>query len=70
MNSNQRECLINTLNKTNKEIDSKVTHYNNNLSINNKDDVIREWVTIELTLLNNQKIMIEKALINDALEEL
>ena len=69
MNSNQRECLISILNKTNQEINSNERHCSN-LSIDNKDNEIKEWVEIELTLLNNQKIMIGKALINDALEEL
>ena len=66
MNSNQRECLISKLNKTNKEINSEQRV----LQSLSEGDALIEWVEIELTLLNNQKIMIEKALINDALEEL
>ena len=66
MNANEKECLINKLNETNKKIASnefsKVRM--------KKNDQLIEWFEIELTLLNNQKIMIEQAFINDHLEEL
>ena len=68
MNKNERECLISKLNKTNKEIkieESMLEH-----SVGKKDITMVEWIEIELRLLNNQKIMIEQALINDFLEEL
>ena len=35
-----------------------------------KDKKLEEWIEIVLTLLNNQKAMIEQAIINDHLEEL
>ena len=35
-----------------------------------KDKKLEEWIEIKLTLLNNQKIMIEQAFINDFLEHL
>ena len=66
MNKNEKECLINELNKTIEKI------ANNNAGLLNlkKGDNLIEWIELNLRLLNNQKIMIEQALINDFLEEL
>ena len=66
MNKNEKECLISELNKTIEKI------ANNNAGLLNlkKGDNLIEWIELNLRLLNNQKIMIEQALINDFLEEL
>ena len=66
MNKNEKECLIGELNKTIEKI------ANNNAGLLNlkKGDNLIEWIELNLRLLNNQKIMIEQALINDFLEEL
>ena len=66
MNTNERECLISKLN----EINIKISNNNKGLLDLKKGDKIIEWVEIELKLLNNQKIIIEQALINDFIEEL
>ena len=66
MNANEKECLINKLNETNKKIASNEF----SKARMKKNDQLIEWFEIELTLLNNQKIMIEQAFINDHLEEL
>ena len=70
MNTNEKKCLISKLNNINEELSKE-----NNLLLElekrkTKDNKLIEWVEIDLRLLNNQKIMIEKALINDFLEEL
>ena len=70
MNKNEKKCLISKLNNINEELSKE-----NNLLLElekrkTKDNKLIEWVEIDLRLLNNQKIMIEKALINDFLEEL
>ena len=66
MNENERECLISILNKVNK----KISNIGSGLLDLKKGDKIIEWLEIELRLLNNQKIMIEQALINDFIEDL
>ena len=70
MNKNERKCLVSKLNNINEEMDKE-----NNLILElekrkNRDVSLIEWCEIELRLLNNKKIMIEQALINDFLEEL
>ena len=71
MNKNQKECLINKLNKINRKIiNEKLTREDIISNEFNRDFELKEWIDIELTLLDNAKIMIEKALINDFLEEL
>ena len=68
MNENQKECLISKLNDINKKINSTK---NGILNLKKDEDLLfLEWLELELILLNNQKIIIEKALINDWLEEL
>ena len=66
MNKNEKECLISELNKTIEKI------ANNNAGLLNlkKGDNLIEWIELNLRLLNNQKVMIEQAIINDFLEEL
>ena len=66
MNTNERECLISKLNEINKEI----SNTENGLLRLKKGDKLIDWIEINLRLLNNQKIMIEQAFINDFLEEL
>lgn len=67
MTNNERECLIHKLNET----IEKIQNIENCIKSHNKDDSqILEWFEIELILLNNSKIMIEKSLINDCIEEL
>ena len=70
MNKNERKCLVSKLNNINEEMDKE-----NNLILElekrkNRDVSLIEWCEIVLRLLNNKKIMIEQALINDFLEEL
>ena len=66
MNSNEKECLISELN----DINEKISNSSNGLFKLKKGDKLIEWLEIGLTLLNNQKIMIEQALINDFIEDL
>ena len=67
MTNNKRECLIHKLNETIENI----RNIENCIKSHNKDDSqVLEWYEIELILLNNSKIMIEKSLINDCIEEL
>tara|TARA_Y100001938_G_scaffold28831_2_gene38914 strand:+ start:16298 stop:16501 length:204 start_codon:yes stop_codon:yes gene_type:complete len=65
MNKNMKECLIHKLNETCKQI----SNIENSILISKKDNDMKEWFEIELTILENVKIMIQKALINDHLEE-
>ena len=68
MNKNQKKCLISKLNYINKKINNTK---NEILNLKKDEDLLfLEWLELELILLNNQKIIIEKALINDWLEEL
>ena len=69
MNANERECLISKLNKIIKEINTEESMLQD-VRKRKKDKNLEEWIEIELRLLNNAKIMIEQAFINDHLEEL
>jgi|10_taG_2_1085330.scaffolds.fasta_scaffold113033_3 hypothetical protein len=69
MNKNERECLISKLNKIIKEISLEESMLQD-VIIKKRDKNMEEWIEINLRLLNNQKIMIEQAFINDHLEEL
>ena len=69
MNKNEKECLINKLNKINEKIINEESALRDFIKMK-KDKDLEEWCEIELTLLNNTKTMIENALINDFLEEL
>ena len=66
MNKNEKKCLISKLDEINEQINN---NKNGILNIK-KDDYLREWIEIDVILLNNQKVMIEQALINDFIEEL
>ena len=69
MNTTEKECLISELNKINKEISTEESILQDVIKRKNGKKM-EEWINILLMLLNNNKIMIEKALINDFLEEL
>ena len=65
LNNQMREALIENLKKVNEKIEIKI------LMINDKKcKRIHDYIDLELTLLRNQKIMIENAIINNEIEEL